>query len=72
MNFDLLWKNYGAIEKKLLYYGQNYGTMAKTMVLYRELFNFDLRSGNGRLPKMVDYQKLRNFDLYKINEEKLW
>ena len=42
--------------------------MAKTMVPYRELFNFDLRSGkNGRLPK-----KLRDFDLYKINEEKLW
>ena len=38
--------------KKLWYFGQNYGTMDKTMVLYRELWNFDLRRGKkGRLPK---------------------
>ena len=33
-NFDLLWKNYGTLEK--------YGTMEKTMVVYRELWNFYL------------------------------
>ena len=38
---------------------KNYGTMAKTMVLYGELWNFDLR----RKKTMVDYQQLRNFDL---------
>ena len=27
---------------KLWYYGKNYGTMEKTMVLYRKLWNFDL------------------------------
>ena len=51
LNFDLLWKNYCAMEK-LWYYGQNYGTIVKTMVLYRELLNFDLqREKHGRLPK---------------------
>ena len=34
-NFDLIWK-------KLWYYGKNYDTMEKTMVLYRKLWNFDL------------------------------
>ena len=43
---------------KLLFYGQNYGTMNKNMVLNRELWNFDLRR-----KKTVDYHKLRNFDL---------
>ena len=39
-------------KKKLWYYRQNYGTMAKTMVLYRELLKFDLqRKENDRLPK---------------------
>ena len=49
MNFDLLWKNYGTIEKTmvlwknlryytenyetLIYDGKNYGTMEKTMLL---------------------------------------
>ena len=28
--------------EKLWYYGKNYGTMEKTMVLYRKLWNFDL------------------------------
>ena len=37
---------------------KNYGTIDNTLVLYRELLNFDLRR-----KKMVDYQKLRNFDL---------
>ena len=38
--------------KKLWYYGQNNGIMAKIMVLYRELLNFDLqRKKDGRLPK---------------------
>ena len=39
LNFDLLWKNYGTMEKTI-------------MVLYRELWNFDLP-----LKKKVDYQK---------------
>ena len=49
-DFDLLWKNYGTMEKTmelwkklwyygknygtLIYYGNNYGTMEKTMVLF--------------------------------------
>ena len=38
-------ENYCTIEK-------NYGTMDKTMVLYWELWNFDLRwKKHGRLPK---------------------
>ena len=32
--------------------------MEKSMVLYRELWNFDLRKKKN----MADYQKLRNFD----------
>ena len=28
--------------EKLWYYGKNYGTMEKTMILYRKLWNFDL------------------------------
>ena len=43
-NFDLLWKNYG--------------TMEKTMVMYRDLRNFNLRR------EKTNYQKLRNFDLF--------
>ena len=49
--------------EKLWYYGQNYGNKDKTMALwkkiYRELWNFNLR----RNKNMVDYQKLRTFDL---------
>ena len=37
-----------------------YDTMEKTMVLHRELWNFDLRR---KEKNMVDFQKLRNFDL---------
>ena len=37
---------YGAMER-------NYGTMEKTMVPLRQVWNFDLRRKN-----MVDYQKL--------------
>ena len=40
-NFDLLWKNHGTMEK-LWQYGQNFGTMEKTIVLYQRLWNFDL------------------------------
>ena len=37
---------------KLWYYGKNYGTRDKTMILYWELWNFDLRrKKHGRLPK---------------------
>ena len=28
--------------EKLWYYGKNYGTIPKTMILYRKLWNFDL------------------------------
>ena len=42
--------------EKLWYYGKNYGTMNKTMVLYWELWNFDLR----RKKTIGDYQKLRD------------
>ena len=35
-------KNYDTMEKKLWNYGKNDGTMEKAMVLYRELWNFDL------------------------------
>ena len=28
--------------RTLIYHGKNYGTMEKTMVLYRKLWNFDL------------------------------
>ena len=52
-NFDLLWK-----WTKLWYYGQNYGTIPRTM---------DLRFTKEK--NMVDYQKLRNFDL---EWKKLW
>ena len=47
------------IRKKLLYCGQNYDIMDKTIVLYGELWNFDLR----RKKNMVGNQKLRNFYL---------
>ena len=40
-NFDLLWKSYGSMEKN--------------MVLYRELWNLDLR----RKKTIADYQKLK-------------
>ena len=42
---EKLWKygkNYGTLEE-LWYYGQNYCTVDKPMVLYRELWTFDLR-----------------------------
>ena len=43
-NFDLL--------QKTMVLCKNYGTMDKTMVLYRELWNFDLRrKKHDRLPK---------------------
>ena len=41
-NFDLLWKTM-VLWKSLLYYEQNYATIDKTMLPYRELWNFDLR-----------------------------
>ena len=45
-NFDLLWK-------KLWYY-RHYGTMAKTMVLYRELLNINLQNKkHDRSPKTM-------------------
>ena len=45
---------------KLWYYGKNYGTMEKTMVLYRKLWNFDLLWKNyGTMEKtMVLWTKL--------------
>ena len=49
-NFDLLWKTM-VLQKKLWYNGQNYGTILKTMEL------------RFKKKKIVDYQKLRNFDL---------
>ena len=30
-NFDLLWENYGTMEKKLWYYRNNYGAIPKTI-----------------------------------------
>ena len=45
LNFDLLWKNYGTMEK-------NYDTISRIMEL-------QLKKGKN----MIDYQKLRNFDL---------
>ena len=50
-NFDLLWKTM-VPWKKLWYYGQNYGTIRRTI---------ELRFTKEK--NMVDYQKLRNFDL---------
>ena len=44
-------ENYGTMEK-IWYYGQNYGTKPKNME-----FRFTKEKD------MVDYQKLRNFDL---------
>ena len=42
--------------KKLWYYGKNYGTMEKTMVLYRKLCNFDLLWKNyGTMEKKLWY-----------------
>ena len=52
-NFDLLWKNYGTMGKKLWFYKNKIWYYDKTMVLYRKLWNFHLRGKN-----MVDYQKL--------------
>ena len=58
-NFDLLRKNYGSMEKKLWHFGQkiwyngqNYDTIPRTM---------ELRFTKEK--HMVDYPKLRNFDL---------
>ena len=31
--FDLLWKSYGTLEKKLWYFGEKYDTVSKTMEL---------------------------------------
>ena len=45
--------------KKLCCYGQKYGTMNKTKVLYRELYG----TSNYKENNMVEYQKLRNFNL---------
>ena len=50
-NFDLLWKTM-VLWKKLWYYGQNYGTILRTM---------ELRFTKKK--NMVDYHKLRNCDL---------
>ena len=50
---------------KLWFYGQNYGTIIKTMVLYRDLWNFDLRrKKHDRLPKTKK--------LWFIMDKKLW
>ena len=49
-NFDLLWKTM-VRWKKLLHYGQNYGTIPRTM---------ELRFTNEK--NMVDYKKLRNLE----------
>ena len=40
MNFDLLWKNYGTLEKQLCYYGENHATMNKTMILLLKTIKF--------------------------------
>ena len=50
-NFDLLWKTM-VLWKKIWYYGQNYGTILRTI---------ELRFTKKK--SMVDYQILRNFDL---------
>ena len=50
-NSDLLWKTM-VLWKKLWYYGQNYGTILRTI---------ELRFTKKK--NMVDYQILRNFDL---------
>ena len=53
-NFDLLWRTMpGAMVK-------NYGTVDKTMVLYRPR-TVELRFTKEK--NVVDYQKLRNFEL---------
>ena len=50
-------QSYGTMEllctmEKLWYYGRNYGTMEKIMVVYPELWNFDLRNKKHyRLPQ---------------------
>ena len=49
-NFDLLWKTM-VLWKKLWYYGQNYGTILRTI---------ELRFKKKK--NMVDNQILRNFD----------
>ena len=45
-NFDFLRKNYGIIEKSMVFW-------KKAMIPYRKLWNFDLRSKNKT---MVDYR----------------
>ena len=45
-------ENYGTMEKKLWYYGQNYGTITRTM----ELCFFEGKKN------IVDYQKLKYFN----------
>ena len=51
LHFDLLWKTM-VLWEKLGYYGQNYGTILRTM---------ELQFTKNK--NMADYQKLRNFDL---------
>ena len=41
-HFDLLWKSYGTMGKKTVYYEKSYDTMTRTMVQYQKLWNFDL------------------------------
>ena len=44
---------------------ENYGTMEKTMVLWTKLWYYNENYGTSIYEdtNMVDYQKLRNFDL---------
>ena len=50
--FDLLWKNNDVLWKKKLKKKLAY-CLKKTIVLYRKLWNFDLRrKKNGSIPKL--------------------
>ena len=51
--------------EKLWYYGKNYGTMVKTMVLWKKLWYYTENYGTSIYEggNMVNYQKLRNLDL---------
>ena len=68
-NYSKLYKftilqNFGTL--KLWFTMKNYGTMDKTMVLWTKLWYYILRTMELRFTKkkvMVDYQKLRDFDL---------
>ena len=45
--------------EKLWYYGKNYGTMEKTMVLWKKLWNFDLLWKNyGTMEKAIVYYSI--------------